>query len=249
MPSIPTTGVCVLSVDVSPQGEQSDLIVADLCRRFAAADVPVTWTLSQAPGDELRQAIGQHSGCEVALLAEPLWAAEGTSRIAFCQALADGLATLGSGGLTPRTLALPEGSRAAHEDVLVRYGISAVRVGTRRETHLRRRWRRDRSPTKAINLLRWGLWEVAVSVDLATVGLAAAGRVIDRITRPGGVAVVAADAGTLTSQAKRLPRLLDHLRRRRDENALRTDTVTASVARQQAPRQTPARSILRPAAA
>ncbi|HEV3342007.1 MAG TPA: hypothetical protein VG125_16690 [Pirellulales bacterium] len=204
--------------------------------------------MSQAPADELRQAIDQHAGCEVALLAEPAWAAEGSTRIGFSQALAEGLATLGSADHSPTTLALPAGRLAAHEDMLVRHGISAVRVAARRQPGVRRWWRRDRSVSKAIGVLRWGLWEVAANIDLSAVGLAAAERLVDRITRQGGVAVVAADARTLESQAKRLPRLLDHLQRRRDENALRIDTVAASVARQQVPRQTPSRSILRPAA-
>jgi hypothetical protein len=62
------------------------------------------------------------------------------------------------------------------------------------------------------------------------------------------VAVLAANATTLEREAKRLPRLLDHLKRRRDEKALLIETVAAAVGRQQVPRQTPSRSILRPAA-
>ncbi|HWB11989.1 MAG TPA: hypothetical protein VG826_22380 [Pirellulales bacterium] len=255
MSSVPTTGVCILSIDVrvgDGRVETSDLFLADLCRQLAAAQLPATWSFSGPPADALRLAIDEHRGCELALLAEASWAAEGASRSRFCQGLADGLAAIGSVGLTPATLSLPNGRLASHDDVLVRHGVRAVRVaagGSRQEPRVQRWWRRKETTLRAISPIRWGLWEVPVNVDLSVAGLAGATRMVDRTARHAGVVVVAADVTTLDREAKRLPRLVDHLKRRSEEKLLRIETIAASVARQQVPRQTPARSILRPLAA
>jgi hypothetical protein len=247
MSSAPATALCILSIDVCGP---ADAAAADLCRKFADADVPVTWSLSEPPTDKFREAIDGHTRSEVALLAEPSWAAEGSSRNSLYQGLADGLATLRSVGLTPTSLSLPNARLAAHDDLLVSHGLSAVRVATERQPEPRVRgwWGRNKSATKALSALRWGLWEAVVNVDLGVTGLAGAVRAVDRITRRAEVAVLAANATTLEREAKRLPRLLDHLKRRRDEKALLIETVAAAVGRQQVPRQTPSRSILRPAA-
>ena len=248
MSSAPVTALCIVSIDVS--GPDAAAAMADACWQFAQAEVAVTWNLSEPPSDELWRALDGHTASEISLLAEPSWAAEGSSRSLFCDALAQRLAALRSVGLAPTTLSLPNARLAIHDDVLVRQGISAVRVATRRQPDpsVRRWWGRSKSTIKPLNPRRWGLWEAVVNVDLNVTGLAGAGRIVDRITRHAGVAVIAADAATLEREAKRLPRLLDHLKQRRDENALLIETVAAAVTRQQAPRQRPARSILRPAA-
>jgi hypothetical protein len=92
------------------------------------------------------------------------------------------------------------------------------------------------------------LCEAVANVELGAIGLSGARRMVDRFTGQGGLAIVTANAETLAGDAKFLPRLVDHLSRRRDENALVMETLAGAVARQQLPRQSPARSILRPAA-
>lgn len=254
MSSMPVTGLCIFSIDVcgpggaAPNAERERLI-ADVCGQLAAVEVPVTLGLAESPGDELRQAIDRHAGCEAAVLAQPSWAAEGSSRSLFCDALAQRLTTLRSAGLVPTTLTLPSARLAAHDDLLVQHGVTAVRVaaGRNQEPRARGWWRREKS-AKPLSPLRWGLWEVVVNVELGAVGLAGTRRIVDRLTRQGGTAVIAADAATLERQAKHLSRFLDHLTRRRDEKLLSIETVAASITRQQVRRQTPARSILRPAA-
>jgi hypothetical protein len=256
MSSVPTTGVCILSIDVpncvrGSGVERFDPFLIDLCGQLAAAKLPATWSFCEPPGDKLRQALDEHRGCESALLAEASWAAEGVNRSRFWRGLADSLGVLGSVGLTPTTLCLSHGRLAPHDDLLVRHGVRAVRLAARREQALRvqRWWRQRESTARAIRPIRWGLWEVAVNVDLSVVGLGGVARMLDRISRQTGVAVVTADVTMLEREAKRLSRFVEHLKRRRDEKSLSIETVAASVSRQQVPRQRPARSILRTAAA
>jgi hypothetical protein len=163
------------------------------------------------------------------------------------------LATLGSAGFVSTTLVVPTVRLAAHDDVLVKHGIKAVRVGeSRLATTSTGGWwstARSTSAVKAIRPLRWGLWEAVVNIDLGAIGPGGTRRIVDRLAGHGGQAVIAADATLLSASAKLLPRLIEHLCRRRNEGSLIIDTLAGAVARQHMPRHSPARSILHPAAA
>lgn len=255
-----TPSVCVFSIDhvtpiagVKRQAAVSDSTVAQICRQLVSAKLPATLALAAAPSDELRSAIEQHRTCEVALLAVPSWAADGSSRSEFSQSLAAGLHKLSAVGVTATTLVLPSGKVAAHDDVLVKHGITAARVAESRVglAHGRGWWQGNRSTpvAGAIRPLRWGLWEAVVNISLSEVGWGAARRLLDRIAAQGGTAIIAADAAMLAADAKLLSRLIEHLQRRRDEKTIVLDSLAGAVARQYAPRHASARSILHPAAA
>ena len=257
MPSTPS--VCVFSIDHVPpvagvkrQAAVSDSTLAQICRQLTSTKLPVTVALAAAPSDELRYAIEQHPTCEVALLATPSWAVDGSSRSQFSQSLAAGLYKLSAVGVNATTLVVPSGKMAAHHDVLVKHGITAARVSEGRLAlpDGRRWWLSKRTTTPAaIRPLRWGLWQAVVNVNLAAAGLGVARRLIDRIASQGGTAIIATDTALLTSDAKLLSRLIELLQRRRDESGVSIDSLARAVARHHAPRYAPARSILHSAAA
>jgi hypothetical protein len=177
----------------------------------------------------------------------------GSSRSQFSQSLVTGLDKLLAAGFAASTLVVPTEKMAAHDDVLVKHGITAARVSDSRLALVPgRRWWQSKwsTPTTgAIRPLRWGLWEAVVNVDLAEAGWGTARRLIDRIASQGGTAIIAADAGMLAADAKYLSRLIEQLQLRRDENGLSIETLAGAVARHHAPRYAPARSILHSAAA
>lgn len=249
MPRPPVTGVCVLSIDLVSH----DARAAEVCRQLAAANLPAVWGLSALPGEELSAALRKHAGCEVALVAEASWAAEGASRRDFSHSLAGGLGQLASAGFSATTLIMPAARLAAHDDLLVKHGIQTVRVGPARGQRPflagRWPWLRSAPPAKCVQPLRWGLCEVAASIDLSDAGLRGVQRLIDGANKAGGLAVVVAASELLASNEKLVARLVNHLCRRRDEYSLRFDTLSGIVARQRPTRPAcAARSILRSAA-
>jgi hypothetical protein len=258
MSSTPALGVCVLSIEIleeddsahTTQGKAADS-AARLCQQLAAAGVPATLGFSTAPNRELQSAIVDHGHCEVALRADPSWGTNAEGRAVFSQTLGERLAALRSAGFTVTTLVMPSATRPPHDHLLVKHGITVVQVSeSRHPTPSARGWwpLGARPVAKALNPLRWGLWEAAVNVDPRDRGLSRAFRMVDRVMRQGGLAIVVGDVDTFSDDANGLQCLLDHLRRRRDEPSLILDTLAGLVARQRAPRTAPARSILRPAA-
>lgn len=258
MTTTPALGVCVLSIDIfqddgsahANQGKTADSAVK-LCQQLAAAGVPATLGFSAAPNSELESTIDLHGCCEVALRGDPSWGTNAEERAAYFQTLCERLSMLRSAGFTVTTVVMPSASTPARDHLLVKHGISAVQLAeSRNQTPSVRGWwpLGARPAAKVLNPLRWGLWEAVVNVDLRGRGLRRACRTVDRATRQSGMAIVAGDMDTLLNDADGLRRLLDHLRRRRDEPSLMLDTLGGLVARQRAPRPTPARSILRPAA-
>ena len=241
---MPDAGICVLSIDVIHDNAGT----AELCRQFSQAGVPVVWGLSSSPSDELADAIRGHSGSEVALRADG-WASEPSDRRTFLQSLTDGLARLRAGGFVPTTIALPFGSLAAHDDLLVKHQFSAARVSVRRSSTNRRTPKLGVThASNSLSALRWGLWEALISTDLNQAGPGGALRTIDRICDRGGVAVVAAPCDVLATDVKTASRLINQLTGRQQDRGLRLATLAAIVAELQATRPASARSILRPAA-
>ncbi|HVA47059.1 MAG TPA: hypothetical protein VNH11_11890 [Pirellulales bacterium] len=241
------TGICVLSIDVV----SGDAGTADLCLRLAAADVPATWSIASSPCDELCAALRQQPGNEVALLAGG-WAAEPSDRRTFSRSLTSSLADLRSAGYYPTTIALPIGRLATHDDLLAKHDICVARVSQRRQQPKARGWwprLRSTPESTAVANLRWGLWEAAVTVDLRDAGLRGVAKTVDRLTGRGGSAIVVAPSDVLASDARATSKLIGHLARRREEQALRVTTLAGIAGDFRAARPaTAARSILRPAA-
>lgn len=253
-------GICILSIDLNASCEplsHSDALpgrLANLHDCLAEAAVPVAWGVGEkqaALGQRLLARLGRS---EVALHADPLWSSEGSSRRVFADGLAQAVAQFEAAGLTVSTLLLPHGRPALHDDLFVKHGIRVVRVGRRLDapTAMRRwGWRvRPISQLEPLRSLRWGLWEAAVSANLASDGERAVVRLIDRVSRAGGLAVVVADADLLAANERLAARLIGQVARRRGDAALRMETFASLVAARQTCRSTPiARSVLRPAAA
>lgn len=241
---MPDMGVCVLSIDVL----HDDARTVDLCRRLSDASVPVTWGLSSPPSSELADAIRGHAASEVALRADG-WASEPADRRTFSQSLIGGLAQLRAVGFDPTTIVLSAGSVAAHDDLLVKHSISALRVTARRDSSSRRAPQLGRKDAlNCLTPIRWGLWEAVVGADLSQAGQSAALRTIDRICGRDAVAIIASPSDFVAADLKTASRLVNHLTGRRQQQAFRVTTLAAIVAELRAARPASSRSILRPAA-
>jgi hypothetical protein len=254
----PETGICVLSIDLVSHGAAKTTTrqpsldhLVELSHLLTEAKIPVTWCIGDAPTADVRTSNFASPDCEVALLADASWAAAGASRGCFSQTLAQHLQQLGSAGFSPTTLVLPQGCLASHDDLLVKHGIRVVRVSESRwQEQPAGWWPRGRSvPAKPVRALRWGLWQVQATADLANAGLRGVLRVVDRAARGGGYAIVVAQFDLLAS-GRDASRLVHHLRCRRNENALRLETLSSVASRLGAARPlTAARSILHSTAA
>jgi len=250
----PETGICILSIDLVSRGAASTSEVRQTSARWveldhllAEAKIPVTWGIGESLETDAHQMCG-----EVALLADASWAAAGAGRHRFSQSLAERLRQLGSAGFSPTTLVLPQGCLATHDDLLVKQGIRVVRVSESRwQEQAAGWWPRGRlyQPARPLRALRWGLWQAQATVDLADFGLRATLRRIDRLVHRGGLAIVVAQ-DALFAGGREISRLVQHVCRRRDENAWRLETLGGMAAKLQATRPaTSARSILHSAAA
>ena len=254
----PETGICVLSIDLVSHGaaktatsQPSRDHLVELSHLLTETKIPVTWGIADAPAPDVGQSAFAQPDSEVALLADASWAAAGASRGCFSQTLAQHLQQLGSAGFSPTTLVLPQGCLASHDDLLVKHGIRVVRVSESRWQEQPAGWwprGRRSAPAKPVRALRWGLWQAQATADLVKAGLRGVLRVVDRAARGGGYAIVVARADLLAS-GRDASRLVHHLRCRRDENALRLETLSGVAFRLGAARPSPAaRSILHSAA-
>jgi hypothetical protein len=235
------TGVCILSIE-------------DLRDCLVQAGLAVTWGVGAKHTALGKSLLAQSVGSEVALSADPSWAREGSSRRAFANGLAQAVSHFEAAGLAFSTLLLSDGRSALHDDLLVKHGIRVVRVGRRLDVSTAaRRWAwsaRSNPQLEPLRSVRWGLWEAVVTANLASDGERAVVRLIDRVSRVGGLAVVVADAESLATNERLALRLIGQIVRRRGDAALRVETFASLAAAHQASRSTPiARSVLRPIAA
>jgi hypothetical protein len=245
----PEIGVCILSIDFDCHAPRLD----ELGHATSEVAIPVTWAMDAVRAEDFSRIVGQHIGDEVALLAEATWAAEGSPRRHFADRLMHSLTHLSSAGFHPTTLVLPSGRLPLHDDLLVKHGIRLVRVHEGRQSQGSYGWwpkARSTVHRGPCTALRWGLWEVVTTCDLSLVGVRGAQRVVDRLCRQGGLAVLVASAERQVSDHRAAATLIAHLHRRQTEGAVRLETLASLSARLQATRPTTpaARSILHAAA-
>ncbi|MGH7139916.1 MAG: hypothetical protein ACREHD_29610 [Pirellulales bacterium] len=252
------TGICILSIELNASSEpltsQTDALsgrLEDLRDRLAQAGLAVTWGVGAKHPFLGEALLAQSVDSEVALHAGPEWSREGSTRRQFANGLAHAVSQFEAAGLDARTLLLPQGRPALYDDLLVKHGIRVVRVGRRSEVRARRwGWRAGSNPQlEPLRSVRWGLWEAAVSANLARDGESTVVRMIDRVSRTGGLAVAVADAELLTANERLASRLISRVVRRRGDAVLRIETFASLAETRQTCRSTPsARSVLRPAA-
>ena len=254
------TGVCVLSIDLfpgsvatGPTGRAFDPAVSELRERLAAADLPATWAMSA--GDLLeasRSAAAPPAQSEIALIADRAWAGVEANRERFAVGLARSLAEARAAGYRPTTLVFEEGPGEFYDDLLVKYGITAVRqrVAHPGSVTFARSNARNALPgtVGCLRSLRWGLWELD-AVDALDLGPRRTLKTLDRAAREAGEIAIVIDGAKLASGLKAVARLFDRLNRLRGNGTLVTPTVCEAVLSRLPNRQVPAAcSILRRAA-
>lgn len=255
------TGVCVLSVDLFPGSVAAgsaarpyDSAVAELRERLAAADLAATWALTA--GDLVKasqSAPAPPTRSEIVLIADRSWAGGQTNREQFADGLVRSLAEARAAGHRPTTLVFEEGPPEFHDDLLVKYGITAVRKRTAHPASVsfaRSNSRNALSGTVGcLRSLRWGLWELEGAIDALDLGPRRTLKTLDRAAREAGEIAIVIDGAKLAGGLKRLARLFDRLNHLRGEGALVTRTVREAVLSRMLSRQLPAaRSILQRAA-
>lgn len=254
------TGVCVLSIDFFPgSGAGSptracESAVGEVRERLAAADLPATWALTAGDLAEASQsAAAPRARGEVALIADRAWAGGKPNRERFADGLARSFAEARAAGYRPTTLVFDEGPSELHDDLLVKYGITAVRkrIAHSASVSFARSNARNLLPGVAgcMRSLRWGLWELEGAVDALALGPRRTLKTLDRVARDGGEIAIVIDGAKLAGGLKTLARLVDRLNRLRGDGTLVTHTVCDAVISRMPSRQVPAaRSILRCAA-
>lgn len=253
----PRTGVCVLSIHVLPEdfapnsrrSRDAEPLLAELCEQLNAADIPATWTMA-APGLEgTSEALStQLAQGEVALLAERAWAGGQANRGQFATGLAASLARTAQTGRRPTTLAFEECPAALHDDLLVKYGISAVCLPPAGRA-LPFTWQTFLPASGCLRPLRWGLWKMEGAIDLFDVGWRRAAKAIERAAREAGEAAITINLQKRSGGLKSVARLVEYVARLRGEEQLTPQTIGSLVASRAATRQvSAARSILRAAA-
>lgn len=253
----PRTGVCVLSIHLFPEdsatnarrSRDAEPLLADLCEQLSAAHIPATWTLAAADLDATSEALStQLAQGEVALLAERGWAGGQANRGQFAAGLAESLARAAQTGRRPTTLAFEQCPAALHDDLLVKYGISAVCLPPAGRA-LPFTWQTTLPASGCLRPLRWGLWKLEGAIDLFGVGWRRAAKAIDRAAREAGEVAITINLQKRSGGLKSVARLLEHVTRLNGERQLTSQTLGSLVASRGATRQiAAARSILRSAA-
>lgn len=241
------TGVCVLSIDLSggAQVERSrkpvESIVPELCQQFVAAELSATWTLGAGQLADATDALSAElARGEVALFAGRAWAGRDANRGQFAEGLSSSLAEIRRVGRQTTTLVFQESPSRLHDDLLVKHGITAVRIGKQRHAAC---------PSGCLRPLRWGLWELEGAIDVVQTGWRRTLKAIDRAARESGEIAIAIDVGKLTAGLKPLTRFANQICRLRDEQRLCVQTIAELVGSRAArPQISAARSILRSAA-
>lgn len=255
------TGVCVLSIDLFPgsvaagsTGGACDSAVAEMRQWLAEADLPATWAMSA--GDLLeasRSSAAPPAQSEIALIADRAWAGVEASRERFAAGLAQSLAEACAAGYRPTTLVFDEGPPGLYDDLLVKYGITAVRRRFAHPASVSLARCNTRNPLSAavgcLRSLRWGLWELDGAVDALDLGPRRTLKALDRAAREAGEIAIVIDGAKLASGLKAVARVADRLIRLRSDGTLVTRTVRDAVLTRMPNRQVPAaRSILQRAA-
>lgn len=256
MPQSPC-GVCIVSIDVRTSGKPG-AAAAELLRHLETRQCGVTLSVDDSiDRDWIDAARCDPAGHELAILAGANWYSVDNRRGQFAQRLAAGVERAQAAGYAPSTLVLPAGHLAEHLDLLVKHGMSAVRItrASRRRglASWWRAWRAGEPRPVQPHALRWGLWEFDGSLSLVQQGLRQTLKAISGAAATGGLAHVAVDLERLAAQGtagwRQLDRTLEHVARLREQQAIDQQTVSGFVAQLARTRQSPpARSILRPAA-
>jgi hypothetical protein len=148
----------------------------ELLRIFDNQNVVATWALREVRGTPLVPAlIRSRSAQELAILGDRTWIGASTTRKQFQSVLAQKVKAARSTGLPLRSLVPTVPGAAAHTDLLMNHGISAV-AGTGRSSPRALRFSTPRT-------LHWGLWELPIAARFPASGWFANRRVWWRLKK------------------------------------------------------------------
>jgi hypothetical protein len=253
-------GVLIVSVDVDSDELRGDLNMQRALNSSGVALLGVlanhgiagTWALSD-PARSLmtERLLGDHLPHELALLGESHWAGPEMGRARFVRELASRVQEAADKGLKLETLALRE-THVPHHDLLVKSGVCALR-NREREARANSWWPAGRTAAAGhAQPLRWGLWKVSATWHNFAAGVMSSRRGVDRSISTGGLITWVLDGPKLVGGGQSMLRLVDRVLSyaalRREQGALRIETVNGFVSRQLRRREpAPAESILRAA--
>lgn len=252
-------GILTVSADVASEASgaasetQNLLPIVELLARHG---ISASWAIDVLKHSEtIAQLAAISPAQEMTLVAEGSWATAEASRREFTSELVRRIDAVGRHSFNPRSIVVRRSRGLAHPDVLIRHGISAVRIETE-TSPTRRRWLpwpspgAQGEPAARPRMVRYGLWELPSSAVLPEASDAA--RVALERALQDGFGHLVIDIRRLAGRRRllaRLERTLTQAAERRERGALRIATL-AQTAQLLAPvrRGQAARSILRPAA-
>jgi hypothetical protein len=243
----PLGAVLSVSIDlpvVAAHGGRSNDAERETVRRLieliAAAGQPATWFADDPATDEsIGRALAASSGQEAALRVDADWGGAVAGRNRMVAEIVGRTVAARRAGIPITTLALAEAAPELSPDLLVKYGIAAVRT----EDGVNRARRSAIGPMQ----LRFGLWRVAIDFRLSggsriAEWLAAREirQAIDRCIRADAPLHLAIDASAVAANSGPirlggLPGILCHIKRRQSAGTLRISTIADAVARLAAP--------------
>ena len=262
-PFAPDCGSLVISIDLELAPRQR-MRLDDQRRLASTTDVLIealrncgiaaTWAVadpavSAATDAILAAAQDRNAGHDVAVLGDPTWIGPQAGRTRFARELSRRVLRAQVAGIKVSTLVVREVALSDHLDLLVRYGITAVR-----DAHTARC-----VATCGAEPVRYGVWRMRATHGLGDVAagrLGATGalrRAIVRSATRSEACHLAIDAAQLalagTGAQRRFERVLRSIAQLRDREELSVRTM-AQTARLLVPvrARRPAHSILRPAA-
>lgn len=250
-------GCVVLSVDVAEAaGASADAVMDLLARRGLPATLALADPVASPLGSRI---LSGHPSNELALLVPAAWV-HGKGRALVAAELTRHASDMSARGLRLSSLVSHNGVLDVHADLLLKRGITAVRVGTGTAAKAQRPWARwlgsrraSVADEDAARLVRFGLWEFRPQVALPSARRTAC-RAIERVADRGGACHVAIDAAAVGSLGRSglaaLNAVLAFVEERRAEGTLTVGTLAEAARRLTRPRSAPAaQSILRSRAA
>jgi hypothetical protein len=234
----------VFAVDVAHEGGKARQAVRGVRSIFANHRVAATWAFADLSSPLVAE-LRDDAGHEISLLAQPSWSGSHAPRSAFHQGFSSQMQRAAVAGICLSSIAVEHAAAPEHLDLLGKLGIGAVRT-TRPAV---RRWPLTMllsAETAKPVALRYGVWQMPTTVEVARQGSRAARAAMLRATARSESVVLVIDAQHVPlSTVERLVQAAAHLA---GKGRLEIHTLTSAadcLARRR--RMTPAQSILRAA--
>jgi hypothetical protein len=270
MPAAPSSSVLVLSIDVDArvgafdhQGRRDvEAAAATLAACVSELKLAATWAFTDLADGRLAKQLLTIPRQQLGILGAGDWTGPAVARQRVAMALARHRQQFEAIGCLPASLVLERSAPTEQLDLLVKQGITAVRPAVEAPAVAGKGWltvlsrwmssRRTR-PNAAPRALRWGVWEMGVSLMLPEAGVRHARRTIDLAIAAGRIEHLVVDVADCVyatgSRSGGVERILKHLAQRRDAGLVESLNMAELAARLTFSREShPARSILRRAA-